>query len=151
MKEGYGRPPNTVRALHSLSSCLSLKQKEVLMAKKILIVDDEPDILRAAKVRLISFGYEVITAGDGNDIVVLIQKNTPDLILLDLRLPHMDGDKICIMPKSDNRSKHIPVIIFTASSDPTTSKKVKDSGANGYLIKPFDTQELLQTIKKFLG
>ena len=121
------------------------------MAKKILIVDDEPDILRAAKVRLISFGYEVITAGDGDDIVVLVQKNTPDLILLDLRLPHMDGDKICIMLKADDKVKHIPIIIFTASSDPGTSKKVKDSGADGYLIKPFDTQELLQTIKKFLG
>ena len=120
------------------------------MAKKILIVDDEPDILRAAKVRLMSFGYEVITADDGNDIINLVQRDTPDLILLDLRLPRMDGDKICLILKTDDKFKHIPVIIFTASSDPTTSKKVKDSGANGYLIKPFDTQELLQTIKKFL-
>ena len=120
------------------------------MAKKILIVDDEPDILRAAKVRLMSFGYEVITAGDGSDIVNLVQKNMPDLILLDLRLPHMDGDKICVILKADDKLKAIPVIIFTASSDPTTSKKVKDGGAEGYLIKPFDTEDLLQTIKKFL-
>ena len=118
--------------------------------KKILIIDDEPDILRAAKVRLMSFGYEVITARDGSDIVNLVQKNMPDLILLDLRLPHMDGDKICVILKADDKLKTIPVIIFTASSDPTTSKKVKDSGAEGYLIKPFDTEDLLQTIKKFL-
>ena len=118
--------------------------------KKILIIDDEPDILRAAKVRLMSFGYEVITASDGSDIVNLVQKNMPDLILLDLRLPHMDGDKICVILKADDKLKTIPVIIFTASSDPTTSKKVKDSGAEGYLIKPFDTEDLLQTIKKFL-
>ena len=121
------------------------------MAKKILIVDDEPDILRATKVRLMSFGYEVITAGDGNDIANLVLKSAPDLILLDLRLPRMDGDKICVMLKADNKFKHIPVIIFTASSDLTTTKKVKDSGAEGYLIKPFDTEELLKTIKKFLG
>ena len=121
------------------------------MAKKILIIDDEPDILRAAKVRLMSFGYEVITAGDGSDIVNLVQKNMPDLILLDLRLPRMDGDKICAMLKADDRFKNIPIIIFTASSDLNTSKKVKDSGANGYLIKPFDTEELLQIIKKFLS
>ena len=120
------------------------------MAKKILIVDDEPDILRAAKIRLISFGYEVTTASDGNDIVNLVQRDAPDLILLDLRLPRMDGDKICVILKTDDKFKHIPVIIFTASSDPTTSKKVKDSGATGYLIKPFDTAELLKTIKKFL-
>ena len=120
------------------------------MMKKILIIDDEPDILRAAKVRLMSFGYEVLTAGDGSDIINLVQKNMPDLILLDLRLPHMDGDKICIILKADDKLKTIPVIIFTASSDPTTSKKVKDSGAEGYLIKPFDTEDLLQTIKKFL-
>lgn len=120
------------------------------MAKKILIIDDEPDILRAAKVRLMSFGYEVITAGDGNDIVNLLRKDTPDMILLDLRLPRMDGDKICLMLKADDKFKDIPVIIFTASNDPATSKKVKDSGADGYLIKPFDAEELLKTIKKFL-
>ena len=120
------------------------------MTKRILIIDDEPDILRAAKVRLMSFGYEVITASDGRDIVNLVQKNMPDLILLDLRLPHMDGDKICVILIADDKLKAIPVIIFTASSDPTTSKKVKDSGAEGYLIKPFDTEDLLQTIKKFL-
>ena len=120
------------------------------MAKKILIVDDEPDILRATKVRLMSFGYEVITASDGKEGIDLLRKDMPDLILLDLRLPHMDGDKICVILKADDKLKAIPVIIFTASSDPTTSKKVKDSGAEGYLIKPFDTNDLLQTIKKFL-
>ena len=121
------------------------------MAKKILIVDDEPDILRATKVRLMSFGYEIITASDGNDTVNLIQKDTPDLILLDLRLPRMDGDKICAMLKADDKFKHIPIIIFTASNDLNTSKKVKESGADGYLIKPFAQEELRQIIKKFLG
>ena len=121
------------------------------MAKKILIIDDEPDILRAVKVRLMSFGYEVITAGDGNDIINLVQRDVPDLILLDLRLPYMNGDKICTIVKAYDKFKHIPIIIFTASSDPNTRKKVKDSGADGYLIKPLDAEELLQTIKKFLG
>ena len=121
------------------------------MAKKILIVDDEPDILRAAKVRLISFGYEAMTAGDGKEAIDLIIKDMPDLILLDLRLPRMNGDEICAKLKSDERFRHIPIIIFTASSDANTSKKVKESGADGYLIKPFAPEELLQTIKKFIG
>jgi DNA-binding response OmpR family regulator len=121
------------------------------MAKKILIVDDEPDILRAAKVRLISFGYDVITTCDGKEIVELVGKNMPDLILLDLRLPQMSGDEICAKLKSDEKLKHIPVIIFTASSDTSTNIKVKESGADGYLIKPFAPEDLLQIIKKFIG
>ena len=120
------------------------------MAKKILIVDDEPDILRAAKIRLISFGYEVITAGDGRSAIDLIQKEAPDLILLDLRLPQMSGDEICAQLKYDEKFKHIPIIIFTASSDANTSKNIKRCGADGYLIKPFAPEELLQTIKKFI-
>jgi len=119
------------------------------MAKKILIVDDEPDILRATKVRLMSFGYEVITANDGKECMALLQTDTPDMILLDLRLPFMNGDEICLKIKSDEKLKDIPVIIFTASSDVTTSNKVKESGADGYLIKPFDPGDLLQIIKKF--
>ena len=120
------------------------------MAKKILIVDDEPDILRATKVRLMSFGYEVITASDGKEGIDLLRKDMPDLILLDLRLPRISGDEICARLKSDEKLKHIPIVIFTASSDATTSAKVKASGADGYLIKPFDPEELLQTIRKFI-
>ncbi len=119
------------------------------MAKKILIVDDEPDILRATTVRLMSFGYEVITAIDGKECIALVQSDMPDMILLDLRLPFMNGDEICVKLKADEKLKHIPVIIFTASSDITTSNKVKESGADGYLIKPFDPGELLRIIKKF--
>jgi CheY-like chemotaxis protein len=121
------------------------------MAKKILIVDDEPDILRAAKVRLISFGYDVVTATSGKDITNLAQANMPDLILLDLRLPGMGGDEICMRLKSDDKLKHIPVIMFTASSDMKIGNMIKEIGAQGYLIKPFTSEELMQITKKFLG
>ena len=121
------------------------------MAKKILIVDDEPDILRAAKVRLMSFGYEVITATDGKDILELARKNTPDLILLDLRLPGMSGDDICVKLKADDMLKNIPVVMFTASSDFNINNMIKKIGADGYLIKPFGSEDLSQITKKFLG
>lgn len=121
------------------------------MSKKILIVDDEPDILRATKVRLISFGYDVITAGNGEELFESIDKELPDLILLDLRLPGMSGDEICRKLKAYEKSKNIPVVIFTASNDLNTSAIVKQSGADGYLIKPFDPEELLATIKKFIA
>ena len=120
------------------------------MAKKVLIVDDEPDILRAAKVRLISFGYEVITAGDGNNIVNIVQKDMPDLILLDLRLPRMDGDKICAMLKTDDRFKHIPIILFTASVVHAPMKADK-LGVDDLIIKPFEPDVLLYKIKKIIG
>ncbi|MDD5136477.1 MAG: response regulator [Candidatus Omnitrophica bacterium] len=119
--------------------------------KKILIVDDEPDILRAAKVRLMSFGYDVLTATDGNNIPELIAKESPDLILLDLRLPGMSGDEICVRLKTDEKFKKIPVILFTASSDFNINNMIKKIGADGYLIKPFSSEDLLQVTKKFLG
>ena len=119
------------------------------MAKKILIVDDEPDILRAAQVRLISFGYEVITKTDGKDIMGFVKTSMPDLILLDLRLPVMGGDEICLRLKKDDALKKIPVIMFTASTDIRMSNKIKEIGANGYLIKPFTPEELMQAVKKF--
>ncbi|MDD5436157.1 MAG: response regulator [Candidatus Omnitrophica bacterium] len=119
--------------------------------KKILIVDDEPDILRAAKVRLMSFGYDVLTATDGNNIPELIAKEIPDLILLDLRLPGMSGDEICVRLKTDEKFKKIPVILFTASSDFNINNMIKKIGADGYLIKPFSSEDLLQVTKKFLG
>lgn len=121
------------------------------MARKILIVDDEPDILRATKVRLISLGYDVITASDGKDVIAIIQTGMPDLVLLDLWLPGMSGDEICLKLKADDKLKHIPVVMFTASSNFDISNKVREIGANGYLIKPFTSEELIQTIKKFIG
>lgn len=121
------------------------------MAKKILIVDDEPDILRAVKVRLVSFGYDVITAANGQDALAVVNKEAPDLILLDLRLPCINGNEVCIRLKGDAKFKHIPIVIFTASSDVGAGNLIKTSGADGYLIKPFNPAELLKTIRKFTG
>ncbi|MFA5144168.1 MAG: response regulator [Candidatus Omnitrophota bacterium] len=119
--------------------------------KKILIVDDEPDILRATKVRLASLGYEVVTATDGKDIFSVIRKELPDLILLDLRLPGISGDEICINLKADEKLKDIPIVMFTASSDFNINNMIKKIGAEGYLIKPFSSEDLMQVTKKFLG
>ena len=121
------------------------------MGKRILIVDDEPDILKVAVYRLKKAGYEVISAEDGGTGLNLAFKEKPDLILLDLRLPVMDGFDVCQQLKSNPEFKNIPVILFTASSDKAVEEKAKEIGADGHLMKPFEPQELLEIVKRFIG
>ena len=120
------------------------------MAKKILVVDDEPDILKLETFRLKKSGYEVATATDGREAFDLIQKEKPDLILLDLRLPIMDGYEVCKRLKADQELKHIPVILLTASTVGKIAGTAKELKADDYLTKPFHLQELLAKVKKFL-
>ena len=122
------------------------------MAKKILVVDDEPDILDVATVRLKHLGYEIIPAVDAEEVLAFLQNNTPDLILLDLLLPKMQGDELCKKLKSDDKYKNIPVILFTASTiRPGLPEKIKEIGADDCIIKPFEPEELLGKVKKIIG
>lgn len=122
------------------------------MAKKILVVDDEPDILDLATVRLKKLGYKIVEAVDAEEALVILQKDIPDLILLDLLLPKMQGDQLCKKLKSDDKFKHIPVILFTASAiRPSLPEKIKEMGADDCIIKPFEPEELLTKVKKFIG
>ncbi|MFA5231910.1 MAG: response regulator [Candidatus Omnitrophota bacterium] len=122
------------------------------MAKMILVVDDEPDILDLATVRLKKLGYEIIEAVDAEEAIALLQNNTPDLILLDLLLPKMQGDELCKKLKSDEKYKNIPIILFTASTiRPSVSEKMNEMGADDCIIKPFEPQELIGKVKQFIG
>jgi len=120
------------------------------MAKRILFVDDEPDVLRVALFRLKKAGYEVTTATNGLEALELAQELVPDLMLLDLRIPIITGLEVCLKVKSDEKLKHIPVILFTASVQ-NMDTKVKEVGADDYLIKPFNPEQLLEKVKKFLS
>jgi CheY-like chemotaxis protein len=122
------------------------------MAKKILVVDDEPDILDVATVRLKHLGYEIIPAVDAEEALALLKNNAPDLILLDLVLPGMQGDELCEKLKSDEKFKNIPIILFTASAmRHSLPKKVKEICADDYIMKPFEPGDLLSKVKKFIG
>lgn len=122
------------------------------MAKKILVVDDEPDMLDLATVRLKKLGYEVIEAVDAEEALSILQKDIPDLILLDLLLPKIQGDELCKKLKADDKFKHIPVILFTASAIRLSfSEKIKEMGADDCIMKPFEPEELLSKVKKFIG
>lgn len=119
------------------------------MGKKILIVDDETDLLRIACFRLKKTGYQVLSAVNGQEALKLIEEEIPDLILLDVRLPLMEGPDVCSRIKKDDRLKHIPVILFTASTM-GIHERVTACGAQGYILKPFSADELFSKIKEFI-
>lgn len=120
------------------------------MAKKILIVDDESDLLMLLVFRLEKLGHEVTTATNGQEALDLIQKEKPDLIFLDLLLPVIDGCEVCRRIKTDEELKRISVVFLTANSI-GVDEKVKKCDADDFLLKPFESKELLDKIKKFLG
>ena len=121
------------------------------MAKTILVVDDEPDVLDLAAFRLKSAGYEIIQAVDAEEAYAILQKDIPDLILLDLVLPKMQGDELCKILKSDDRYKDIPIILFTASTiRPDLPEDVERMCADDCILKPFEPEKLLEKIKKLI-
>jgi two-component system alkaline phosphatase synthesis response regulator PhoP len=120
------------------------------MSKRILIVDDEPDVLSLAAFRLKKSGYEILVATDGQMGLDMITSEKPDLVLLDLRLPNMDGMDVCKHVKSDKKLRHIPIILFTATEDVTVADVVREVEANDYIVKPFEPDKLLEKIKSFV-
>jgi len=119
--------------------------------KKILVVDDEMELQMGVVIRLKAAGFEVLTASDGLEGLEKARKEEPDLILLDLMLPKMDGYKVCRMLKFDAKYKDIPIILLTARAQDTDKSMGGDAGANAYITKPFDHRELLDKIKELLN
>lgn len=115
--------------------------------KKVLIVDNEESILEAIRFILIDAGYEVETRIEIG--VSRVKKILPDLILLDLRLSGKNGGEIARKLKNDKDTKHIPVILISAS--PIKVKLIKEYGADDYIQKPFDIDFLLKKVEKYVG
>ncbi len=120
------------------------------MGKKILVVDDEPDLLVAIKIRLKAAGYDVEVAKDGAEGLEKARTVEPNLILLDLMLPKMNGYKVCRFIKFDEKYKHIPIIMLTARAEEDDRILGMETGANLYMTKPFNNKELLENIKKLI-
>ncbi|MDD3374144.1 MAG: response regulator [Candidatus Omnitrophica bacterium] len=122
------------------------------MSKKILAVDDEPDILKVVIFRLKKEGYDIKTAINGQMALDMIAEDRPDLILLDITLPVLNGFEVCRRIKADEHSKDIPVMFLTASTASEGFKeRAAEAGAQDYMFKPFDYDELLAKIKKMLS
>ena len=118
--------------------------------KKILIVDDERDIVKAVMIRLQGAGYEVVTAFDGAQGVFMAHKEKPDLIILDIRMPAGNGFSVAQRLKRSMHTFTIPVIFLTGSPEKNAEKKAMALGARFYIKKPYDPEELLDAVKRAL-
>lgn len=119
--------------------------------KRILVVDDETELVNTIKMRLETNDYEVLVAYDGYEALEKARKEKPDLIVLDLILPKMDGYKVCGLLKRDTRYARIPIIMLTARVREEDKKMGEEMGAEAYITKPFEPQILLEKIKELLG
>jgi DNA-binding response OmpR family regulator len=118
--------------------------------KNILIVDDEKDFANALKLRFKNEGYDVDIAIDGKEALDKVNSSAPDLIILDLMLPKIDGLKLCRMIKFDERYKKIPVVMLTARSQDSDQVLGQQVGADAYFVKPVENKELLSKVKELL-
>ncbi len=119
-------------------------------SKKILVVEDDADIRKMLSMRLEIDGYEVIEAEDGEQGLDKIKSDKPNLVILDLILPKMNGFEVCRMVRFDDENKNIPIIVLSALSDQNEREKATESGVDAYFIKPFDLGLLLSKIKSLL-
>jgi len=116
----------------------------------ILVVDDEPDVASLLTLMLKSQGYTVIMAGDGQEALEKARSEDPDLILLDVMLPRLDGYKVARMLKFDENYSHIPIVMLTAKVQERDKQTGIEMGADEYITKPFDTSLLLAKVKEML-
>ena len=120
------------------------------MPKRILVVDDDENILSLERTILEQKGFDVTTAGGGEDALRLIKQETFDLVLLDVMMPDKDGFEVCRLIKQDARTKTIPVIFLTAKGGGEALAEGFDSGAVMYINKPFTANKLLTIVNTML-
>jgi len=121
------------------------------MQRRLLVVDDEPKLLKAVALTLSAEGYEVMTARSGADAFVSVNQSIPDLIISDIRMPGMDGYEFVQILRSDERTALIPIIFLTAKGQRQDRITGFRSGVDAYVTKPFDPDELLAVIGAILS
>jgi len=121
------------------------------MAQKILAVDDETNVVRLLQIRLGSLGYQVVTAGDGEAALRRVAEEKPDLVLLDVMMPKMDGFEVLSRLKADPATASIPVIMLTARGQFADMAHGYGEGAHWYFHKPFDVRELEEFVCRVIG
>ncbi len=118
------------------------------MPKKILAVDDEKHIVRLVQVNLERAGYAVVTANDGKEALQKVAEENPDLVVLDVMMPYMDGFEVLQNLRRNPATREIPVIMLTAKAQDADVFKGWQSGVDCYLTKPFNPMELLSFVKR---
>jgi CheY-like chemotaxis protein len=120
------------------------------MKKRILLVDDHPDIFEFMQLSLEFCGYEVLVAKDGSEAVTKAISHVPDLIIMDMFMPKMDGFQATSLIRAHPKTKHIPIVAATAAVTEESLKRCLDAGCDEYLAKPFNLRELLRIVERLL-
>lgn len=118
---------------------------------KILVVDDDPDIRTLLRLVLMSSGFRVVLAEDGDQALRRVAEDLPDLVLCDILMPNLDGYETLAALRSDPASRNLPVLIISARGEAHAVKRALDAGANGYFVKPFETRDLVAEIRRLLS
>jgi DNA-binding response OmpR family regulator len=117
----------------------------------VLVADDDPDILSLVRLRLERSGYDVVSAGDGEQALERARTRAPDLALLDVMMPKLDGYEVTARLRQEEASRHLPVILLTARVQESDIARGVEAGADDYVKKPFSTHELRDRVQAVLG
>ncbi len=120
-------------------------------SKRILVCDDDPVILRLLQVNLELEGYEVLLAHHGQKAVEMATEQHPDLVILDIMMPRMDGYQTCEKIKNQEETKDIPVVFLSAKAQQSDIEKGMSFGVDDYLTKPFDPGDLIDVVERLVG
>jgi DNA-binding response OmpR family regulator len=119
--------------------------------KKILIVDDEKDIVETLRFILEAEGFSCLTAYDGEEALTKTKAELPDLLILDVMLPKINGYKVCRLLKFDAKYKDIPILMVTARSQEEDKSIGEETGADEYITKPFNIEDVVSLVKQYLA
>ena len=118
---------------------------------RILLAEDDPDIRHLVTVKLERAGFAVIAVEDGYAALAATHRETPDLILLDVRMPRISGIEVCRELRADRRTVAVPIIMLTARARPQDLEQAYAAGATDYVVKPFSPRELLERVESVLA
>ena len=117
---------------------------------RILVVDDEPQNIRLLQIRLQADGYTVLAANSGQEALELVQAEAPDLILLDIMMPGMNGFEVCQQLRAEESTQFIPVVMVTALAEKEDRIRAIEAGADDFISKPFDSHEVLARVRSLV-
>ncbi len=118
---------------------------------RVLVIDDDPQVLKLVQINLESEGFEVETASDGSEALDAVAREKPDAVVCDLMMPVTDGFTVLRTLRLDPETKKIPFVILSAKTMPADIKQALEMGADRYITKPFDPQELIDTVTRLLA
>jgi DNA-binding response OmpR family regulator len=129
---------------------MNTENKTAVTIKTILVIDDDPVSCRLTQALLTAQGYQVVATADAPEGLEVAMKHSPDLIILDVMLPIINGYNFCRLVKSEKECQRIPIILLTSRANEEDRRIGKEVGANEYLVKPFHTEELLAKVSGIL-